>query len=245
MLWTASIICSYILFCQNNTKEKRYLLFDFYIVLPFQNEGHCLHDLLPMSAHYVVYVLPKQGWNTFSVTPHTRKGHSCLNHSKWGVATLHTEHCFQLALPNQKFMTAETFLNILHVEPAFVWESIVWALVVLSLPPGEATLLSQLPGWGLNPPDPGSKCVGLQLETTTSLLITRGQYQRGVRKLMFPLWYWLLLQGHRAQVQQPHFQSLREGKEISQMHWLLSGKTALSSQGHSSKVNWRQTEHLH
>lgn len=110
-------LLAYILFCQDNTKQKRYLLFDFYIVLPFQNEGHCLHDLLPMSAHYVVYVLPKQGWNTFSVTPQTRKGHSCLNHSKWGLATLHTE------LPNQELITAETLQNILlHVEPAFVWE---------------------------------------------------------------------------------------------------------------------------
>lgn len=168
-------LCSYILFCQDNTKQKRYLLFDFYIVLPFQNEGHCLHDLLPMSAHYVVYVLPKQGWNAFSVTPQTRKEHSCLNHCKGGVATLHTEHCSQLALPNQEFITAETLQNIpLYAEPAFVWESIIWAMVVLSLSPGEEILLSQLPCWGLNPADSGSKCVLLQLETTTSLLITKG-----------------------------------------------------------------------
>lgn len=185
---TKHSLLSFILLCQDNTKQKRYLLFDFYIVLPFQNEGHCLHDLLPMSAHYVVYVLPKQGWNTVSVTPQTKKGHSCLNHSKWGAATLHTEHCSHWALPNQEFITAETLQNIpLHVEPALVWESIVQALVLLSLPPAEETLLSQLHGgqaedWTLLTQ---ALSVMLQLETTTSLLITGGNIREGWEKGYF------------------------------------------------------------
>lgn len=40
----------------NNTQ---YLFFDLYIVLSFQNEGHCLHDLFAMSTYDLIYMLSK------------------------------------------------------------------------------------------------------------------------------------------------------------------------------------------
>lgn len=36
-----------------------HLLFDLYTVLRFEDEGNCLHDLLPVGAHDLVNVLTK------------------------------------------------------------------------------------------------------------------------------------------------------------------------------------------
>lgn len=59
---------------------------------------------------------------------------------------------------------------------------------------------------------------------------------------MYLLWYLLLLQGHCAQVQQPHFQSLKEGRDALVIVWKNCPKfTGSQLKGHFMT----DYEHLH
>lgn len=49
-----------------------YLLFDFHAMLPFQNQGDSLHNLLSVSTHYFIYVLQDNGKCTVTIWDRAR-----------------------------------------------------------------------------------------------------------------------------------------------------------------------------
>lgn len=49
-----------------NRGQNTYLLFDLNVMLPFQNKGDGLHNLLSMSTHYFIYMLQNNGKSLLS-----------------------------------------------------------------------------------------------------------------------------------------------------------------------------------
>ena len=94
------------------TRGNTYLLFDFNVMLPFQNKSDGLHNLLSVSAHYFIYVLQNNGkstiiiWRTKKKTigknrrlpkvKHYRAVHNCFIENTMSIGPEATEPCLQV-----------------------------------------------------------------------------------------------------------------------------------------------------
>ena len=93
-------------------RGNTYLLFDFNVMLPFQNKSDSLHNLLSVSAHYFIYVLQNNGkstiiiWRTKKKTigknrrllkvKHYRAVHNCFIENTMSIGPEATEPCLQV-----------------------------------------------------------------------------------------------------------------------------------------------------
>lgn len=101
------------------SRERAHLFFDLYTVLCFQDEGHCLHYLLPMRTHDLVYVLTSwQLWKKKS------KQERISMHvvDFWGFyAKKSSYRCFNICRLGKKVGSIQGLCNAIKVPMEQLW----------------------------------------------------------------------------------------------------------------------------